>query len=96
VAKRAKDRPVNPKTGAPVSKLSILVELMRSERWDEALALAASFPRLGDHDAVIRRGHEAVVRADFQRQIGKDPAALRAAGIEALKVRYADALKGGA
>lgn len=90
---RAKDRQVNPATGLPVSKLSLLVGHMLAGEWDKALALANAFPRLGEHEVAIRRGHEAVVRTDFQRQLGRDPVALRDAGIAALEARYAEALQ---
>lgn len=77
----------------PPTKLSRLLALMRAERWAEALAFAAKFPRLGEHEKAIRRGHEACVRPDFQRQLGRDPEALKREGEAALLARYADALK---
>ena len=81
-------------SGTPPTKLSALVALMRAGEWAKALAFAARFSRLGEHDLAIRRAHEAVVRPDFQRQLGRDPAVLVAAGVEALKARYAKALAG--
>jgi hypothetical protein len=78
--------------GSPPTKISRLVELMKAEEWGSALSLASKFPRLGEHELAIRRGHEACVRPDFQRQLGRDPAALREAGIAALRARYHVAL----
>jgi hypothetical protein len=66
---------------------------MRAERWPEALAFASKFARLGEHEKTIRRGHEASVRPDFQRQLGRDPASLVREGAHALLARYAEALK---
>lgn len=80
--------------GTPPTKLAELVRLIRAEEWDRALSFASKFPRLGDHEKAIRRGHEACVRPDFQRQLGRDPAKLIAEGVAALKARYASALKG--
>lgn len=50
--------------------------------------MAAKFADLGEHEQAIRRGHEAMQRPEFQRQIGRDPEAQIAAGIAALKARY--------
>lgn len=71
------------------TKLARLRAFMAAGAWDRALALAARFPRLGAQGDAIRRGHEAAARPDFYRQIGRDPAALLAAGIAALQARYA-------
>ena len=71
------------------TKLSRLCDFMAAGDWPAALRLAATFPRLGDHRDAITRGREACARPDFYRQIGKDPDALVAAGVAALKARYA-------
>jgi hypothetical protein len=56
--------------------------------WRKALSIAARFPRLGEHDEAIRRAHEAAQRPEFQRQLGRCPAALVEAGKRALSERY--------
>lgn len=66
-----------------------LLEAMKNHHWSRALAIAAGFSQLGKHRDAITRGHQAVVRPDFYLAIHKDPEALVAAGIAALKERYA-------
>lgn len=61
---------------------------MTAGRWREALALAARFPRLGDHKAAIVRGHEAYAHPRFYESLGRDPLTLQAAGRAALEARY--------
>ena len=56
--------------------------------WTKALAIASKFQELGDHRAAITRAHECITRPDFYKQLGRDPEACIAAGIEALKERY--------
>lgn len=56
--------------------------------WQAALRIAARFPSLGEHRAQIVRAHEAYLRPGFYIQIGKDPAAIVAEGIAALRARY--------
>src|SRR5271165_6894212 len=87
VARKAGFAPPAP-APEPPKKLDQLKKLMAEERWPAALALAAKFPQLGDERAAITRGHEAGTRANFYRQIGKDPDELIRLGIEALKRRY--------
>lgn len=70
------------------SKLSILLEHMESGRMHDALKLAAKFPNLGKYKAAITRGADALKHPEFYRQLGKDPDALVAAGIAALRIRY--------
>ncbi len=70
------------------TKLSILLGHMASQRWDEALKLAAKFQHLGEHRREITRGADALKHPEFYRQLRKDPAALIAEGIAALKERY--------
>jgi hypothetical protein len=57
-------------------------------RCDKALALATKFPRLGDDGEAIMRAHAAIINPALYRQLNRDPAALCAAGIEALRRRY--------
>ena len=70
-------------------KIDTLRRLIAAGDWRRALRLAAAFPRLGDHAVAIRRGWSAASNPDFYRQIGKNPDALVAAGIAALRERYA-------
>lgn len=70
------------------TKLSKLKAMAAAGDWRGALRLAATFPDLGAHEADIKRGHEAHDNARFYASIGRDPEALIAAGIEALKARY--------
>lgn len=69
-------------------KVDTLRAHMRAGDWDAALKLAASFPRLGDDRGTILSAKDAVVHPRFTAQLGRDPAAVRAAGIEALRARY--------
>lgn len=73
---------------APASKLDQIAVLMKTGKWEEALKMAAKFQDLGDHAKPITQGANALANPDFYRQIKKDPAALVAAGIQALKERY--------
>lgn len=67
------------------TKLAILRGLVATDRWREALKLAASWP---DAAKEVRQAWEACARPDFQRQLGRDPDALIEAGKAALKARY--------
>ena len=54
--------------------------------WPLALRIAVRFSSLGPHAPAITRAHECLAGNDrFYRQIGKDPEALVAAGIEAVR-----------
>lgn len=70
------------------TKASKLRALMAAEAWPAALAMAAKFPRLGKHRAAILDAHEAIVRPDFMRAIGRTPETLINKGIEALIAAY--------
>ena len=72
----------------PPKKIDVLRRAMNAGAWQSAMSIAAKFPRLGDEQTAILRAHEAFVRPDFQRQLGRDPEALKAAGIAALKGKY--------
>ena len=76
--------------GAPPRKSDRLRAHMAAGDWRAAVSLAAKFPRLGDHKTRILRAQEAYTRPGFQRQIGRDPAALILDGIAALKERYGE------
>jgi len=73
---------------APRAKVDILRDYMSAGEWPRALSLAASWPSLGDEKVAIQRGHEACVRPGFQKQLGRNPDALVAEGVAALRRRY--------
>ncbi len=70
-------------------KVDMLARYIQAGDYRRALSLPAKFPQLGTHAAAIRKAHEAYQRPDFYRQIGTDPNKLVAAGIAALRARYA-------
>jgi hypothetical protein len=70
------------------TKAAKLRAMMDAGDWRGALRLAASFGRLGDEKAAITRAWDAIVRPDFARQLRRDPDALVAEGVAALKRRY--------
>lgn len=70
------------------TKLDKLKAAAAAGRWDDALSIAARFPRLGEHAAAIKRAHEAMHSPGFYWQIGRDPDKLIQIGIDALKARY--------
>lgn len=72
----------------PIKKIDILRDLMKSEKWKEALSLAAKFPRLGAEKAVIVRGHECLVNPAFYKQLGIDTDKAVNDAITALKTKY--------
>ena len=70
------------------TKLSHLKAAAAANDWRRALAIAARFQDLGDASADIKRAHECLTgRGGFYSQIGMNPEALVAAGVEALKRR---------
>ena len=72
----------------PQTKLSILKTFMATGDFRSALHLAAGWADLGTHKDAIQRGWSAFLSPSFYREIGKDPEALIAAGIAAIKERY--------
>ena len=72
------------------TKLEQLRALMADGDWHGALRMAARFQRLGQHKRAIERGWEALVRPAFYRELGRDPEAVVAAGVEALRERYGE------
>lgn len=72
----------------PPKKIDVLRGYMAAERWKDALRLANTFGQLGAEKVAITKGWAALTRPEFYRSIGKDPDALVAAGIAALKRRY--------
>lgn len=77
----------------PQKKVEKLAGLMNSGNWHSALRLAASWPRLGEHEKAIRQAWAAESNPNFYRQLGKDVDKLVAGGIAALKARYASYCK---
>jgi len=72
----------------PTTKLAQLKIHAAQGDWHAALRIAAKFPRLGEEKRAIAQAWEAMVRPDFQRQLGRDPESLIQAGIEALRSKY--------
>ena len=72
----------------PATKLSRVKALMRDGDHAAAILLAAKFGRLGSERAAILGAREALLRPEFQRAIGRDPAALIAAGVAAIEARW--------
>lgn len=72
----------------PPKKIDTLRAFMAAGQWPEAIRLAASFPRLGEQKIAIERARMAYTNPGFARGLGMDPAALIAAGIDALQARY--------
>ena len=72
----------------PEKKIDRLRALLAAGDFRAAMALAASFPRLGDDKAIITRAHEAYVRPEWLRQVHRDPDEAIRLGIEALTRRY--------
>ena len=70
------------------TKLSKLVAAIHADDWPRALSIAAKFGRLGGEKAAIPRAHDAHLRPDFYRQLGKNPCALVDEGKAALRRRY--------
>ncbi len=70
------------------TKAQRLRELMRSGRWADALKLANSFGRLGEHEKAIRDGHLGATNPTFCRAVHKDPDLMVQLGVEALLARY--------
>jgi hypothetical protein len=74
--------------GLPPSKLDLVRAAWAEGDRRAATIMAAKFQDLGDQRGAILSAREAYLRPDFQRQLGRDPVALIAAGHEALRERY--------
>ena len=72
-----------------MTKLQQLKDAAAAGDWATALRIAARFYDLGDDQPTITRAHECAVRPAFYRQLGRNPDEAIAAGIAALKRRYA-------
>ena len=71
-----------------MTKTAKLIGYMRAGDWPRALSLASTFKMLGPHRTTIVRAHEARVWPGFYRGLGRDPNALVAEGIAALRKLY--------
>jgi hypothetical protein len=78
-----------PNTGTPSTKLSRVRDALARGDERTALRIAAAFPELGDAREPIQRGWMAVSRPEFVRELGRVPAADVAAGVDAIRTRYA-------
>lgn len=76
-------------TGKPyLTKLDRLRGLVAAGDMRAAILLAAKFQSLGAERDAILSAREAYLRPSFQKQIGRDPSKLIAAGIAALRGKY--------
>ena len=75
-------------TIAPQTKLSAVLSYLDAGLPHEALRIAARFPQLGAERAAILDAHVAITNPRFCRQLGKDPEALIAVGVAALRSKY--------
>lgn len=71
-----------------MTKLSILRDHMARDEWQDAIRLAARFPRLGAYRNAILDAHAAYTNPRFLAQLGKDIEATKRAGVAALKAAY--------
>lgn len=76
--------------GNPPRKLDTLRALMAAGKWGRAISLASSWADLGEQRDAIRQAASALLSPSFYEGMGKDPQALAAAGIAALKARYGE------
>jgi len=72
----------------PTTKLAALKTAFAAGDQMGALRIAAKFPRLGDEATAITRAWAAYSNPEFYRQIGQDPDALIAVGVDALRDKY--------
>ena len=72
----------------PPKKIDVLAAMMRSGDWEKAIKFAAKFPRLDKHRGAILSASSALLSPTLYEQMGRDPEALVAAGIAALKDRF--------
>jgi hypothetical protein len=70
------------------TKLSAVKRHMQAGEWQEAIRLAARFPRLDRHRDAILSAHSAYTNPRFVVQLGKDLDALKDAGRAALIDRF--------
>ena len=70
------------------TKLSTLETAFFAGDFKKAIAIAAKFPRLGEHRNAILDAHMAFTNPRWMNGIGKDIDACIAAGVAALRTRY--------
>lgn len=70
------------------TKVSKVREAMEAGRWDEAIRLAAKFPRLGVHRSAILDAHTALSNPRWTVGLGRSVEADVAAGRAALVSAY--------
>lgn len=71
-----------------IKKIDILRSHLEKSEYKEAILLAAKFPRLGKEKEDILKAREAILRPDFQRQLGRDIDALIENGKKAVISKY--------
>ncbi len=75
-------------TAKPNTKISAVREHMAAGNWQQAIRLAARFPRLDTHRNAILDAHMAFTNPRFLVQVGKDIEKVKAAGMAALVDRF--------
>lgn len=75
--------------GRMETKLSKVRRHAAAGEWLAALRIVAKFQDLGEHRVVITRAWAAQHNPDFYKELGYVPAQCLAAGIAAMKERYA-------
>ncbi len=69
-------------------KIDVLRELAAAGKWEDAIKLAGTFPRLGEEEKAIKQAREAFLRPAFQIQLGRDPKMLITTGVTVLRAKY--------
>ncbi len=70
------------------TKLSQVLAAMDADDWTRAFSIASKFGRLGDQKPEIMRAQSALLKPDFYRQLGRDPATIIEAGKIAMRARF--------
>ena len=71
-----------------ITKAEQVRQLLRNQKWQEALRIFSRFDDLGEHRSDIKRGHEAYTNERFYKQLGHDIDQLKEAGKIAMINRY--------
>lgn len=72
-----------------IKKIDILRGHLDNNDYKAAILLASKFPRLGKEKEVIMKAREALLRPDFQKQLGRDINLLIEQGKQAIINKYA-------
>jgi len=72
------------------TKLSVVKDHMASQRWQDAIRIAARFPQLGEQRSAILDAHTAYTNPRWSLGLGHDLAALKEAGRLALIARFGE------